>query len=414
MAQDLSGQAFPAEAEREPVTILSRLLGSVNDSVIRVELTLKMGEEIHIFSEESRFFTIQTVLSQGLGTSAVTLPRSKPFRNFDGTKAGVYTGEETVVLTYPVLTRPWRVRGFIQYQACDEKKCFFPTKKQFVFSSDTADGTVQELSEYTGDESEFSGAGGWKELADGFRIEGRTGGYQSASKFLAFLRNPPATRDGAEAFAGKNIWLVIILVLLGGIALNLTPCVLPMIPITVAILGAVAQAGSRLRGFLLGSVYGFAMAMVYGIVGLIAVLSGTQFGTINSLPAFNIIIAIIFGILAFGMFDIIHIDFTRFRSGIRHNEKNAGKFAAAFFMGIVAALLAGACVAPAVISTILYSATLYSGGAKVGLLLPLLLGLGMALPWPFAGAGLSFLPKPGKWMIAIRNLFGVIILAIAL
>jgi thiol:disulfide interchange protein DsbD len=190
-----------------------------------------------------------------------------------------------------------------------------------------------------------------------------------------------------------------------------------MIPITVAILGGGAQAGpgsrSRARGLLLGSVYGLAMAFTYGMLGIVVVLTGTQFGVINSSPAFTIIIAVVFAVLALAMFDILPIDFTRFRSGLRNDEKYRGRFLTAFFMGIVAALLAGACVAPAVISTVLYAGALYSGGSKAGIFLPLLLGIGMALPWPLAGAGLSFLPRPGRWMTAVKNSFGVIILAIA-
>jgi thiol:disulfide interchange protein len=75
--------------------------------------------------------------------------------------------------------------------------------------------------------------------------------------------------------------------------------------------------------------------------------------------------------------------------------------------------LAGACVAPVVISVLLLAAHFYSSGSIAGLLLPFLLGLGMALPWPFAGAGLSFLPKPGKWMKWVKYSFGVLILLFA-
>jgi thiol:disulfide interchange protein len=82
-------------------------------------------------------------------------------------------------------------------------------------------------------------------------------------------------------------------------------------------------------------------------------------------------------------------------------------------MGAVAALLAGACVAPVVISVLLLAAGLYARGVTAGLLLPFFLGLGMALPWPFAGAGLSFLPKPGRWMQWVKVGFGVLILIFA-
>ena len=94
-------------------------------------------------------------------------------------------------------------------------------------------------------------------------------------------------------------------------------------------------------------------------------------------------------------------------------SRQGGKFILALSMGAMAALLAGACVAPVVISVLLLAAHLYGKGLLAGLLLPFLLGLGMALPWPFAGAGLSFLPKPGGWMKWVKYCFGVLILLFA-
>jgi thiol:disulfide interchange protein len=83
-------------------------------------------------------------------------------------------------------------------------------------------------------------------------------------------------------------------------------------------------------------------------------------------------------------------------------------------MGIVAALLAGACVAPVLIAVLLHAAAIYKEGNPAGLLLPFLLGLGMGLPWAFAGAGIAVLPKPGKWMVHIKHIFGVFIIALGI
>ena len=82
-------------------------------------------------------------------------------------------------------------------------------------------------------------------------------------------------------------------------------------------------------------------------------------------------------------------------------------------MGSVAALLAGACVAPVVIQVVVFSGDLYAKGQLVALGLPFLLGLGMALPWPFAGAGLALLPKPGAWMLRVKQVFAVLILVLS-
>jgi len=187
-----------------------------------------------------------------------------------------------------------------------------------------------------------------------------------------------------------------------------------MIPITIAVLGAGTQAESKGRGFLIGSTYGLGMTIAYGTLGLLVVLTGSKFGAINSSPWFNIIISAIFVVLALAMFDVIPIDFSRFRTGKVQGKSSKGKFITVFVLGVIAAILAGACVAPVLISVILYSTSLYTSGSPAGLLLPFLLGAGMAIPWPFAGAGLSFLPKPGKWMEWVKYIFGVIIFVIAI
>ena len=109
---------------------------------------------------------------------------------------------------------------------------------------------------------------------------------------------------------------ILLIVFLGGLALNLTPCVLPMIPINLAIIGAGTQAGSRARGFLLGAAYGAAMALVYGALGVIVILTAGTFGTINASPWFNAAIAVLFIALALAMFDVITIDFSTYSYGL--------------------------------------------------------------------------------------------------
>ncbi len=247
-----------------------------------------------------------------------------------------------------------------------------------------------------------------------FDVLGTKGGYMNTSDFLAFIDNAETGKKEAGLFANRGPLVILALVILGGLALNLTPCVLPLVPINLAIIGAGAKAGSRGRGFALGGAYGLAMAIVYGALGLAVILTSSAFGAINSTLWFNAGIAALFVILGLAMFDVIAIDFSRFQSkfhGLDGAKK--GSFALAFGMGGISALLAGACVAPVVIQVIVYSGDQYAKGNALALGLPFFLGLGMALPWPFAGAGLSFLPKPGAWMVRIKQVMGVFILAFA-
>src|SRR4029077_15336502 len=109
---------------------------------------------------------------------------------------------------------------------------------------------------------------------------------------------------------------------------------------------------------------------------------------------------------------VLLIDFSKY-AGNLGTGSSRGTVVLAFSMGAVAALLAGACVAPVVIQVVLFSSNLYATGTKVALALPFVLGLGMAIPWPIAGAGIAALPKPGMWMVRVKQAFGVFILATA-
>jgi thiol:disulfide interchange protein len=325
------------------------------------------------------------------------------------------------------------IPAHLRYQACDSNLCYAPATAdvQWTLHVDPAaapggstDPAFAQIAFGHGEKpaapAAAAPAGGAKAPGDtglaeldGFSTLGTSGGYIGSAEFLKFVHNAEQGVKERGLFEGRGPLAILLIVLIGGFALNLTPCVLPMIPINLAIIGAGAQAGSRARGFWLGSAYGGAMALVYGVLGLVVILTAGTFGTINASPWFNVGIAVLFVVLGLAMFDLILIDFSSFSSGFRTSESSRGTFVVAFSMGAVAALLAGACVAPVVIQVVLFSSNLYATGTTVALALPFCLGIGMALPWPVAGAGLAALPKPGYWMVRVKQAFGVVILVTA-
>ncbi|MBR3821947.1 MAG: hypothetical protein IKJ37_10050 [Kiritimatiellae bacterium] len=227
-------------------------------------------------------------------------------------------------------------------------------------------------------------------------------GYMDADTFIAFLEN--RNMESESPLAGKSWWLVILLVLFGGICMNLTPCILPMMPINLMIIG---RSASR------GALYGLGIALAYGTLGILAAAGGMAFGEIQGNPWFNAAIAILFLILALAMLGVFFIDFSKKRNGLTSMRESMWPGFFAFFMGVVSAVLAGACVAPILIAVLLLTADLFAKGMYIALALPLILGIGMAIPWPFAGAGLRILPKPGAWMTKVSKLFGIIVLGFA-
>ena len=335
---------------------------------------------------------------------------------FSGEQKRVYT--KPFQLTYRVASTATVINLEIGFQGCNDSICFFPETRTLslaVGSKSIGPASVGVRNVVDGSPAPSAD---WQSLVGRFRVTAREAGYMRKEAFLAFLDKGLAARGNGEQPVDRmmrgGVLATIFLTILGGLGLNLTPCVLPLIPINLAIIGAGAKASSRGHGFALGSLYGLGMAGAYGVLGLVVVLTGAKFGTLNSSPVFNLAIALIFVVLGLAMFDVVSIDLTRFQGRVGSGKKaGIGQYVLALTMGVVAALLAGACVAPVVISVLLLAGSLYAKGISSGLILPFLLGLGMALPWPFAGAGLSFLPKPGKWMTGVKYGFGILILAMA-
>ncbi len=411
---------------------------------VRLALQVSLPEGLHTQSNKPRDPTlIPTVLTidapAGVTVTELVFPPStdmaqvgqdQPLSVFEHEFAiGV-----AVTLAGDVAPADLVVPGYLRYQACDANLCYPPATAdiQWTIHVVPASTPVAAARDAVFDSIPFgrgekpptpaaaapSAAGvptddGDLGALDEFVVLASTGGYLDTDDFLKFIRNAEQGVKERGLFEGRGPLAILLIVFLGGLALNLTPCVLPMIPINLAIIGAGAQAGSRARGFLLGSAYGGAMALVYGVLGLVVILTAGTFGTINASPWFNLGIAILFVALGLAMFDVIMIDFSRFSSGFRTSESGRGTFLVAFTMGAVAALLAGACVAPVVIQVVLFSSNLYATGTTLALALPFCLGIGMAVPWPIAGAGLASLPKPGVWMVRVKQVFGVLIIATA-
>ena len=437
---------------RRPEAVLTPLVerpAAVAGPAARLALKVSLPEGLHTQSNAPRDPTlIPTLLTidapAGVVVREVVYPPAADFKQegqdqllavFDHEFAiGVQVDLESKPAAGASVVLPARLR----YQACNAVMCFAPVTAEFswtipVGESPAAAGQpdpafaaiafgagekpVAAAAPSTGPADAAAPVAPGQTAAllarlDTFDVLGTTGGYLNPDAFLTFVRNAEAGVRQRGMFEGRGPLAILILILLGGLALNLTPCVLPMIPVNIAIIGAGAQSGSRGRGFLLGAAYGAAMALVYGLIGLVVILTAGTFGAINASPWFNLAIAALFVVLGLAMFDVFDIDFSRFGSRFKPGA-GRGSLGLAFTMGAVAALLAGACVAPVVIQVVLFSSNLYASGATLALALPFCLGLGMALPWPFVGAGIAAMPKPGRWMVRVKQAFGAFILATA-
>jgi len=443
-----AASAQPARSSRPKADVVPLVEGPAHaGSTVRVALKVSVPEGLHTQSNKPRDpllipTTLKVEAPAGVGVEEIVWPPPVDLKQVTGdTPLAVFEREFLVgvklSLARTVATGDLHLPGKLRYQACDVNLCYPPATADVdwvvhvvpasaaarpdpdqakVFAG-IAFGTGEKptVESMKAPEPSPAVATATRDdaaLLDDFVLALPAGGYMSTPAFLEFIRNAEAGVKPRGMFEGRGPLAILLLVLIGGLALNLTPCVLPMIPINLAIIGAGAQAQSRGRGFLLGSAYGGAMAFVYGILGLVVILTAGTFGTINSSPWFNLGIAILFVVLGLAMFDLLLIDFSKYSTRFG-GSGTRGSVMLAFSMGAIAALLAGACVAPVVIQVVLFSSNLYATGTSVALALPFILGLGMAIPWPIAGAGLAALPKPGQWMVRVKHAFGVFILATA-
>ena len=235
---------------------------------------------------------------------------------------------------------------------------------------------------------------------------------------IKFGTLPTATAATSESgrfvqALSKGYFWAFLFVFVGGILTSFTPCVYPLIPITVSIFGA-GESVSRLRSFFLSVTYVLGIALMYSILGMVAARTGAVFGNVMAnpyvmIPVCGILVAL--GLSTLGVFEI------RLPSAVQNNLNNVGGtgFGGALAMGTVAGVIAAPCTGPVLGAVLSYVAT--TGSVFLGFWLLLTYAFGMGLLFILIGtfSGLiSSLPRSGGWMYVLENIFGVVIIAVAL
>jgi thiol:disulfide interchange protein DsbD len=274
----------------------------------------------------------------------------------------------------------------VSYQGCSESGCFVPRTEALTV---LLDGTHPLPDNGAGSETVARPAD------RNIEIPG-SGGNQFQRSFERY------------GMAG-----VIIAAFLLGIAVSLTPCVYPMIPITVSVIGS-GSSKNVLRGFLLSAVYVLGLSFTYAVFGTIAAVSGGLFGSIAGSPVARIVVAAVFILMALSMFDVFFIQMPNSISSKLQKISGSG-FIGVFITGAVSGLIVGPCVGPPLVGLLAYIATLGSTIKGFFIMWSFALGLGMLflVAGTFTGA-ISSLPKAGMWMEKVKYFFGIIMLGAAL
>lgn len=213
----------------------------------------------------------------------------------------------------------------------------------------------------------------------------------------------------------KQGWLVGFgAVFLAGLALNLTPCVYPMIPITVGFFVGGKKDRTVLKSFLMVSVYVLGIALTYSVLGTVAGLTGSLFGSALRSPWPLGFVSASLVALALSNFGLYHLRLpaalARLAGGRRRED-----YLGAGLMGLTVGLVAAPCIGPFVVGLLLYVGSV--GSAVFGFWVFFVLALGLGLPYlilgTFSGAAAA-LPGSGGWMVWVRKAFGVVLLLMAI
>ncbi|MEW6127808.1 MAG: cytochrome c biogenesis protein CcdA [Acidobacteriota bacterium] len=203
-----------------------------------------------------------------------------------------------------------------------------------------------------------------------------------------------------------------------GVLLNLTPCVYPIIPITISFFAnqGGAQKPSLKRTFAMSSLYVLGMALTYSVLGVIASLTGGLFGALLQSPIVLIGIALLMVALSLSMFGVYEFKLPDSLNRLANSgQQSKSSLFSALMMGLTMGIVAAPCIGPFVVALLAFVSS--KGDPFFGFLLFFVLALGLGFPFIFLGAfsgSLKALPRSGVWMVTVRKVFGLVLIGMAL
>jgi thioredoxin:protein disulfide reductase len=233
------------------------------------------------------------------------------------------------------------------------------------------------------------------------------------SLIVLFLSNPAlAAQTRSDAFTlalEKGPLAAIAAAWLGGILVSLTPCVYPMVAVTVSVFGA-RQAKKRSEGVFLSIAFVAGIVAMFVPLGVVAGLTGSLFGSALQSPWVIGGISLLFMAMAASMFGAFEFALPASATNRLATMGGIGP-RGAFVLGLVSGLVASPCTGPVLTGILAFIAKTRSVALGAGSMAAF--GLGLGLPFFLVGAFAVQLPKSGRWMVHVKSLFGIVLLVVA-
>ena len=352
-----------------------------------IRVSIIVADKYYLYRDKFAFSSA----TEGIDVLPYTLPESEtkddPFLG----RTEVYHGEVVIDLKLSSVPADGAFELVARYQGCAEKGiCYPPITKNINLTMPAGPATAGQPDTTHDIESETSSAPTTEEVSEEEGI--------------------------VRILSGGSTWATIAAFFVFGLALSLTPCVFPMIPILSGIIVGQGTDVSRLRAFLLSVAYVFGMAVMYTIAGILAGMTGELLSSAFQNPWVLSVFALVFVLLALSMFGFYDLQLpTRLQSRLSEtsNQVRGGAYGGVFIMGMLSALIVGPCVAAPLSGALLYIGQ--TGDVALGGTALFVMSLGMGVPLLLIGASAgTLLPKAGTWMNAVKAVFGVLLLAVAI
>lgn len=212
----------------------------------------------------------------------------------------------------------------------------------------------------------------------------------------------------------ESLLLTLIAFFVGGLLLSFTPCVFPMYPILTGIIVGQGKGLTTKKAFTLSFIYVQGMAITYTLLGIVVALAGAKFQALFQHPYVLISLSVLFIFLALSMFGVFNLALpTSWQNKLNNisNKQKGGSITGVLMMGVISGLVASPCTTAPLTGALLYISQ--TGDVVLGASALYALSLGMGLPLLVLGSsGGKLLPKAGAWMNIIKNIFGLLLLAV--
>jgi thioredoxin:protein disulfide reductase len=386
----------------------------------KVAISLEVGDGYHINAHvPTESFLIGTVVAFGspegirVSQERYPAPKHRAFEFSEGKQYAVHEGTIFVSADAEadksVQPGTSLIRALVTVQACNDSQCLAPSSIDVEIPIRVV-AAGQALK--AANEDVFL-------KADAQPVEDLQAGGQETGGLIEY-KGGGTTNKIASLISSQGLPFALAFIFFSGLLLNLTPCVYPIIPITIGFFvnqSASQEGKPRLsRTFLMASMYVLGMAITYSLLGVIAAKSGGLFGAALQSPIVLITLAVLMIALALSMFGAYEFklpeSLNRFATS---STQSTSGVVGALVMGLTMGIVAAPCIGPFVLALLVFVGE--RGDAVYGFFMFFVLALGLGLPYlvlgTFSGA-IKSLPRSGLWMVTVRKVFGLVLLGMAL